>query len=99
MDPGWRTTFAAVDARAARAIWPTVDEPALARAFADLESQNVSFDRCDIEVDGSTATASCRGKQSYVGKVGSPRSESRTWKFDLRRDGDSWKIAKAETRR
>jgi hypothetical protein len=93
--------YGRLDAGAARAVWPTVDERALARAFAGLESQDVSFDNCDIEVRGATANASCRGQASYVGKIGArePRTEARQWRFELRRDGDAWKIESAEARR
>jgi len=93
--------YGALDASAAAAVWPTVDEKALARAFKDLSSQNVSFDDCEIDIRGAVANASCRGQASYVGKVGSrePRTESRTWRFELRRDGEAWKIENAEARR
>ncbi len=89
--------FDALDARAARAVWPSVDERALARAFAGLESQHVSFDDCSIDVRGEFANASCRGRASYVGKIGSrqPRTEPRQWRFELRRDGEAWKIESA----
>jgi hypothetical protein len=91
--------YDALDASAAREIWPSVDERALARAFAGLESQRVSFDDCNIDVRGETAAASCRGLASYVGKVGSrePRTEPRQWTFELRRDGEAWKIESART--
>jgi len=94
--------YGRLDASAARAVWPSVDERALARAFASLESQDVSFDNCDVSVSGATATASCRGHASFVGKVGSrePRTERRQWTFELRRDGsDAWKIENAQAQR
>ena len=96
--------YGRLDVSAVRAVWPSVDERALARAFSDLSSQTVSFDRCDIAIDpqsgGSNAKASCYGKASYVGKVGSQqRTESRTVRFELKRDGDAWKIHKAQTAR
>jgi hypothetical protein len=93
--------YGALDASAAREVWPSVDERALARAFDGLASQSVSFDNCQIDVHGATANASCRGQASYVGKVGrgAPRTEPRTWRFELRRDGETWKIANAEARR
>jgi hypothetical protein len=82
-------------------VWPSVDRRALARAFDGLASQSVSFDDCDIHVEGTRANASCRGSASYVGKVGrtAPRTEPRLWRFELRRDGEAWKIAHAEARR
>jgi hypothetical protein len=90
--------YGTLDASAAHAVWPSVDERALARAFSSLASQNIAFDGCDINVSGTTASASCRGRASYVAKVGSrePRSEARTWQFELRRDGDAWTIENAE---
>jgi hypothetical protein len=93
--------YGQLDASAAREVWPSVDQRALARAFESLSSQSVSFDDCAIDVRGATANASCRGTASYVGKVGSgePRIEPRTWRFELRRDGEAWKIENAEARR
>jgi hypothetical protein len=90
-----------LNASAARDVWPTVNEKALAKAFKDLASQNLSFDDCEIDIRGAVANASCRGQYGYVGKVGSrePRTESRTWRFELRRDGEAWKIENAEARR
>jgi hypothetical protein len=93
--------YAQLDAVAAHQVWPSVDERALARAFQGLESQDVSFDACDIEIRGVTANASCRGQARYTGKVGArePHTESRLWRFALRRDGEEWKIENAEARR
>lgn len=93
--------YGALDARAARAVWPTVDERALARAFESLLSQQVSLGDCQIDVRGEVANALCEGEAQYVGKVGSgePRVEPRSWRFELRRDGDGWTIAHAEARR
>jgi hypothetical protein len=91
--------YGQLDASAAREVWPSVNERALARAFAGLESQNVAFENCNIDVRGQTANASCRGRASYVGKVGSRelRTEPRQWTFELRRDGEAWKIQSAQT--
>ena len=93
--------YTALDASAARQVWPSVNERALSRAFASLASQDVSFDDCRIDVRGVAATAECRGRASYAGKVGSRevRTEARQWHFELRRDGEDWKIETAETRR
>jgi hypothetical protein len=91
--------YGQLDPGAAHAVWPTVDERALARAFASLESQDVSFDQCDIDIKGAVASASCRGTASYVGKIGSrqARTEPRQWNFELKLHGDDWKIEKAQT--
>jgi hypothetical protein len=94
----YASAYGTLDARAVRAVWPTVDQRALQRAFDDLSSQKVSFDTCEIDVNGATAHASCLGTASYVGKVGSG-TERRTVKFELKREGDAWRIQKADTRR
>jgi len=93
--------YGQLDASAARAVWPTVDERALARAFQNLSSQKVSFDDCEINIRGVVANASCRGQASYAPKVGNrePRTESRNWRFELRRDGDAWQIVDVDARR
>jgi hypothetical protein len=94
--------YAQLDVQAARKVWPTVDERALARAFASLQSQDVSFDNCNVSVSGAKATASCRGRATYVGKIGSRdrRTEARQWTFELRRDAnDGWEIERAQAQR
>jgi hypothetical protein len=93
--------YSRLDAGAARAVWPSVDERALSNAFAGLASQALDFDDCAIDVRGSAAQAVCHGTASYVPKVGSdrPRTEPRTWRFELRRDGDGWLIADAVAQR
>lgn len=97
----YAAAYGNLDVGAARDVWPNVDQRALARAFDSLASQTVSFDSCDIDVRGAVANASCRGQASYVGKVGrtEPRTEPRTWRFELRRDGERWTIERAEARR
>jgi hypothetical protein len=89
--------YGELDAAAARAVWPSVDERALARAFSTLSSQTVSFADCRIDVEGVTALAACRGYASYVGKIGSggTRTEPRQWRFELRRVGEEWRIQNA----
>lgn len=89
-----------LDARAASRVWPTVDERALARAFAGLESQGISFDGCELTVQGADATAACRGRARYVPKVGDrdPISQSRRWTFRLHRAAAGWQIVHAEAR-
>ena len=93
--------YSRLDASAARAVWPSVDERALSNAFAGLASQALDFDGCSIDVRGAAAHATCRGTASYVPKVGNgrPRIEPRTWRFELRRDGDVWTIADAVAQR
>jgi tetratricopeptide (TPR) repeat protein len=97
----YRVAYEGLDAQSAQAVWPAVNEVALARAFDGLESQRLTFDACSVELRGSHAVATCRGSARYVPKVGSrqPRIEPRTWSFALRKVGADWKIDNARADR
>ncbi|HVH26159.1 MAG TPA: hypothetical protein VM818_05350 [Vicinamibacterales bacterium] len=96
----YRSAFSALDVGAARAVWPSVNERALDRAFDRLEKQELSFNRCWIGVAGARAEADCSGTVRYVPKVGSRdlQVDSRTWKFGLRKVSDGWSIETVEAR-
>ncbi len=96
----FRTAYSALDAKAARAIWPSVDERALARAFEGLRSQEIAFDRCETVVNGAEASAACRGRSTYVPRVGpqAPRTNAHEWNFHLKKVNDRWMIDSASFR-
>jgi hypothetical protein len=95
----YEAAYTGLDAAAARAVWPAVDERALARAFNNLESQRITLDQCDVAVDGASARAECHGSASWVPKVGGGgRTQARRWTFDLRQAGGGWQIVRAEAR-
>jgi hypothetical protein len=89
------TAYSQLDAVAAREVWPSVDVDALARAFDDLQSQELRFDHCDVTVDGARARADCTGLAIYVPRIGDPVSISaaRAWTFELTRRRQRWMIA------
>jgi hypothetical protein len=97
----YRNAYEGLDARSARAVWPAVNENALARAFDGLESQRLTFEACDVRLRGEAAAAICHGSARYVPKVGShePRVEPRTWNFTLRKNGSDWTIESARAER
>ena len=97
----YRTAYEGLDARLARTVYPAVNQAALARAFAGIESQTLTFDVCDVRLHGDGATVTCRGSARYVPKVGSrePRIEPRNWTFALRKTGTDWTIESARTDR
>ena len=97
----YRSAYQLLDAEAARAVWPSVDVRALARAFDSLASQQLAFEACEFDIAGEAATAQCRGSATYTPKVGSrgPRLEPRQWTFHLRKLDEGWKIQSAQTRR
>jgi hypothetical protein len=97
----YRSAYDGLDAQSAQAVYPAVNQAALARAFDGLQSQTLIFDACDVQLRGEAATATCRGSARYVPKIGSrePRVESRTWNFTLRKAGTDWKIDSARAER
>lgn len=96
----YRAAFNRLDATAALAVWPSVNEKTLARAFDRLADQTVSFDACDIDVTAGLAQAACRGTARYVPKVGSrtPKAEAREWRFSLRKADRGWLIDRVDAR-
>jgi len=97
----YRSAYEGLDARSAQAVWPAVDEAALARAFDGLESQHLTFDVCTVQLGVDRAAATCRGTTRYVPKVGNrePRIEPRRWTFALHKTGAEWKIDAARAER
>lgn len=97
----YRVAYGRLDAQLAQAVYPSIDQSALARAFAGLASQSLVFDACDVEIRAGRASATCRGTASYVPKVGNgdPRIENRVWAFTLRRGADDWTIERARASR
>lgn len=90
----YRTAFNRLDVVGATTVWPGVDQGNLARAFDQLEQQQVTFDDCLIEIKGAAAQAACRGTARYVPRVGSrtPRTDRREWTFSLRKGDAGWLI-------
>jgi hypothetical protein len=97
---GFRAAYSKLSAKDASAVWPTVDVRALTRAFDSLKSQEISFDQCDMVVNGTDASAACRGRTTYVPRVGTqaPRTSEREWNFRLKKIDEQWTIASASFR-
>jgi hypothetical protein len=95
----YRDAYERLDAAAARAVWPGVDEAGLTRAFGGLTSQRIEFARCDIWRDAQAAFATCSGTASYAPKVGRAQNDvPRSWHFRFRRRAAGWTIESAEVR-
>jgi hypothetical protein len=94
----YERAYEQLDVNAARAIWPSVDARALARAFDGLKEQQLEFASCRVTVAAGEATVVCGGRASYVTRVGhhAMRNEPREWTFRLRKIDANWLIAKAE---
>jgi hypothetical protein len=97
----YRTAYERLDAGLVQAVWPGVNETALARAFQGLESQSVTFKACDVQLRGLTAAVVCTGSTRYVPKVGShePHVQPLAWNFTLRKNASEWKIESARAER
>jgi hypothetical protein len=96
----YERAYEQLDAKAVRAVWPSVDTRALARAFHDLKSQTLVFDRCDVDVARIQAVAACRGRATYETRAGeqASRTEPREWTFTLQKHDDAWRIVSASAR-
>lgn len=89
----YENAYNRLDAKAARTVWPGVNEAALSRAFSGLVSQKVSLGLCDITVFGDVAGASCAGKARWEPKVGGGlQTADRYWTFQLTKNAEGWNI-------
>jgi hypothetical protein len=92
--------FSMLDAARAKAVWPTVNERSLERAFDSLETQKFDLGECAISVTMPRAVASCEGTAHYAPKVGNKklRTERRRWTFRLQQSGEDWAIESVDSR-
>ena len=88
-----------LDVKATKAVYPSVDDIRLQRAFEDLQGQEMRFASCGVLISssGADANARCKGDATYRPKVGSRvvRLTDRVWTFSLSRDGGGWQILNA----
>ena len=95
----YEAAYSGLDVSAARAVWPSVDQRALARAFDGLASQRVALENCDVLVNGATARATCSGRAEWTPKVGGGQHrQNRRWAFELANAGGTWQIVRAEAK-
>jgi hypothetical protein len=93
----YATAYSRLDAGAAQEVWPAVNRSALSRAFDGLASQQVSLERCAVDVRGTTAQATCAGSATWSPKIGNGglKTEPRNWTFQLAKAGQGWQIVSA----
>lgn len=94
----YRQAYERLDVGATKAVYPSVDDRRLRRAFDDLQQQQVRFASCDVTISssGAGANAWCKGDASFRPKIGSPKHyPNREWTFSLGRDSGGWQILKA----
>jgi hypothetical protein len=96
----YRQAFAALDVNAVEKVWPGVNTKALGNAFKQLRTQEIDFDKCQIDVSGNLANAVCGGTARFVPAVGSQnlRVEPRRWTFYLVRTDRLWTMARVESK-
>jgi hypothetical protein len=95
----YETAYNRLDADAATAVWPSVNQAALDRAFKGLLSQRVSLGLCDITVIGNIGGASCAGKARWEPRIGGGlQTADRHWTFNLRKTGGGWRIEQIRVR-
>jgi len=98
----YETAVGRKDPLAAKAVWPALDDRALARAFNDLQSHSLALEDCGVTVANSNAAARarCQGVATSLPKVGrrKPISASHEWTFNLSKAGGDWQIESAAIR-
>lgn len=95
----YEAAYSELDVAGVRAVWPALDQRALARAFDSLASQRVSLQNCNVDVDGGTARANCSGTAAWTPKVGGGlHTSARRWVFDLTHSDGSWHIVRVQAR-
>jgi hypothetical protein len=96
----YANAYTDLDVAAVRAVWPSVDQAGLKKAFSALDAQQVTFDRCDVQVTGAAGRATCAGSAMWRPKIGggNAREQNRTWTFVLKNAGGAWQIVTAEAR-
>ena len=89
----FQAAYNRLDAGFVQTIWPSVDRARLERAFRNLQSQDVEFTECRLDVANTTATATCTGLVEYATRVGNRRSrDARRWTFTLQKASEGWLI-------
>jgi hypothetical protein len=98
----YETAVGRKDSVAAKAVWPALDDRALARAFNDLQSHSLALEGCGVTLatTNAAARAKCQGIATYLPKVGrrKPISASHEWTFNLSKTGGDWQIESAAIR-
>lgn len=93
----YKRAYEQLDVRAAKAVYPSLDDRALSKAFHQIQEQRFRFAECGVSISGHDANARCTGNASYRPKVGSRvvRFEETEWTFSLARDEGGWQILNA----
>jgi hypothetical protein len=93
-------SFETMDLGATKAVYPSVDDRALQKAYRALDGQQVRLSNCGVSIEGPDANARCRGTATYRPKIG-PRTVQLTdleWMFRLARGDAGWQIVNANAR-
>ena len=88
--------FERLDARAAKAVSPSLDDRKLQKAFARLEGQKLRFEDCRLSIEGAAANARCLAHASYTPKIGSRviHLTGQQWTFNFSQSESGWQIVK-----
>jgi hypothetical protein len=97
----YRQAFTERDAAAAKAVWPSVNEGRLRRAFRQLELQEITFAECQTDLDegGTRAMVTCRGSVRFVPRIGPgiEHVQLRRWEFAVRRFAGRWMLESVQS--
>ena len=95
----YEAAYSGLSVPAARAVWPSVDQRALARAFDGLASQRVALGKCDVVVTGATRARHVPAVQNGHPRWAAARSARvATGRSTSRIPAATWQIVRAEAR-
>jgi hypothetical protein len=58
----------------------------------------INFDRCEIDVQGAHAVASCQGSTRWLFAGATPYAATHRWRLSLRKVNNAWQIHEVESR-
>jgi hypothetical protein len=94
----YEAAYESLDAQGVKRILPSVNAQELAKAFAAYKVYEMTVEVGQIDVQGSTARATCVVKRSFTPKVGRGASVSTNSVFRLEKVGGDWIVAGIDAR-
>jgi hypothetical protein len=97
----YEAAYESLDIAAVRQVHPSLtaqQSGALARTFADSRSYQLDIEDAQIDVDGPTATVTCRVRRTFIPKTGRSVSNVVPTVFRLSRRGNAWVVTDVSAR-
>jgi tetratricopeptide (TPR) repeat protein/predicted Ser/Thr protein kinase len=84
--------YRSLNADAVARVFPSVNLPALRRAFQETRQQDVQIENAQVRVQGMRATVMCRIRQVFTPRAGQTREATLAAEFVLEKSNGAWLI-------